>query len=74
MPVKKSRDWLLYNAVLAWLHNYPNNQLTKQYEDLRDELANPTEVRKRGRPAKRQRKKEAASLATSKEAVENSQT
>ena len=68
LTAKKSKDWLLYNAVLAWLHNYPNNQLTKQYEDLRDELANPPEVRKRGRPAKRQRKKETASPATSKEA------
>ena len=62
---KKSKDWLLYNAVLAWLHNYPNNQLTKQYEDLRDELANPPTVRKRGRKATRQRKKETTSNTTS---------
>lgn len=68
----KSKDWLIYNAVLAWLHNYPNNQLTKQYEDLKDELANPSTVRKRGRKATRQRKKETASPATSKEKVESS--
>ena len=70
----KSKDWLIYNAVLAWLHNYPNNQLTKQYEDLKDELTNPSTVRKRGRKATRQRKKETASPATSTEACEISQT
>ena len=41
---------------------------------LKDELINPAEVRKRGRPAKRQRKKETSSIASSKKEVEISQT
>ena len=72
--MKHSRDWLLLNAVLAYLHHYPNNQWTQQYMELKDELINPPTVRKRGRKATRQRKKETASLATSKEAVEITQT
>ena len=54
----KSKDWLILNAVLAYLHHYPNNTHTEDYKKLKDELINPAEVRKRGRPAKRQRKKE----------------
>ena len=70
----KSKDWLILNAVLAYLHHYPNNTHTEDYKKLKDELINPSTVRKRGRPAKRQRKKEASSPATSKEACEISQT
>ena len=65
--MKKTKDWLLLNAVLAWLHNYPNNQLTPQYQELKAELINPPKVQGRGRPAKRQRKKETTSNTTSKE-------
>ena len=65
--MKKTKDWLILNAVVAWLHNYPNNQLTAQYEELKDELINPPKVQGRGRPAKRQRKKETTSNTTSKE-------
>ena len=71
---KKSKDWLILNAVLAYLHHYPNNTHTEDYKKLKDELINPTEVRKRGRPAKRQRKKETSSPATSKKEVESTQT
>ncbi len=71
---KKSKDWLILNAVLAYLHHYPNHTHTEDYKKLKDELINPAEVRKRGRPAKRQRKKETSSPATSKEKVEVSQT
>ena len=70
----KSKDWLILNAVLAYLHHYPNNTHTEDYKKLKDELINPSTVRKRGRPAKRQRKKEAASPATSPEACEIPQT
>ena len=70
----KSKDWLILNAVLAYLHHYPNNTHTEDYKKLKDELINPSTVRKRGRKATRQRKKEAASPATSKEACEISQT
>ena len=70
----KSKDWLILNAVLAYLHHYPNNTHTEDYKKLKDELINPSTVRKRGRKATRQRKKEAASPATSTEACEISQT
>ena len=66
----KSKDWLILNAVLAYLHHYPNNTHTEDYKKLKDELINTPIVRKRGRPAKRQRKKEAASVASSTQAVE----
>ena len=62
---QKSNDWLILNAVLAYLHHYPNNTHTEDYKRLKDELINTPEVRKRGRPAKRQRKKETASVASS---------
>ena len=65
--MKHSKDWLVLNAVLAYLHHYPNNQLTQQYMELKDELLNPPTIRKRGRKATRQRKKETASNTTSKE-------
>ena len=68
---KKSKDWLILNAVLAYLHHYPNHQWAVDYAELltkiRIEQLKPIEVRKRGRPAKRQRKKETASNTTSKE-------
>ena len=71
---KKSKDWLILNAVLAYLHHYPNHTHTEDYKKLKDELINPTEVRKRGRPAKRQRKKETSSTASSKKEVKSTQT
>ena len=65
---------LIENAILAFLHHYPNHQWAVDYAELltkiRNEQPKTTEVRKRGRPAKRQRKKETASPATSKEAAE----
>ena len=70
----KSKDWLILNAVLAYLHHYPNNTHTEDYKKLKDELINPAEVRKRGRPAKRQRKKETSSTASSKKEVKSTQT
>ena len=63
----KSKDWLILNAVLAYLHHYPNNTHTEYYKKLKDELINPSTVRKRGRKATRQRKKETTSNTTSKE-------
>tara|TARA_Y100001963_G_C6504218_1_gene319206 strand:- start:35 stop:265 length:231 start_codon:yes stop_codon:yes gene_type:complete len=67
MTNKRSKDWLLLNAVLAYIHNYPNNQFTEQYKKLKDELINTPKVQGRGRPAKRARKKETTSNTTSKE-------
>ena len=65
----KSREFLLYNAVLSWLSNYGSmgSELTPEYKLLEEELrqvyeqSNNTKTQKRGRPAKRQRTKKAAS-------------
>ena len=74
----KTEEWLILNAVKAWLYQYPTEvELRPQYEKLNEKLHNAyikqDEVRKRGRPAKRQRKKETASVASSKEAVESTE-
>ena len=73
----KSREWLIYNAVLTWIHHYPetSNELLAQYQQLEKELQfeyedvneqpTPIETRKRGRPAKRQRTKKATSNTAS---------
>ena len=65
----KSKDWLILNAVIAYLHHYPDHTHTQEYKDLKDELINQTPVQKRGRPAKRQRKKETTSDTPSKEEI-----
>ena len=66
MAENKSKDWLIQNAILAYLHNYPSNTWTQQYKELLDELTNPPEVRKRGRPAQRQRKKKTSTSEAGK--------
>ena len=71
----KTKEWLLYNAVLSWLSHYGGmgSEYTPQYQELVKELeknyeqSNNTETRKRGRPAKRQRTKETASNPSSTE-------
>jgi hypothetical protein len=73
--MEKTREWLLYNAVLSWLSNYGSmgSELTPEYKLLEEELrqvyeqSNNTKTRKRGRPAKRQRTKETASNPSSTE-------
>ena len=74
----KSKEWLLYNAVLSWLSHYGGmgSDYTPQYQELEKELKESYEqsinpqTRKRGRPAKRQRTQKAtgnpASTETSK--------
>ena len=66
---------LIENAILAFLHHYPDHQWAVPYADLltklralKDEQPNSPTVQKRGRPAKRQRKKETTSNTPSKEA------
>ena len=71
--MNKSKEWLLYNAVLSWLSHYGGmgSDYTPQYQQLQRELQfeyedvneqpTPTKTQKRGRPAKRQRTKKAAS-------------
>ena len=71
--MSKSREWLLYNAVLSWLTNYGSmgSELTPDYQLLEEELrqvyeqSNNTKPRKRGRPAKRQRTQKATSNPSS---------
>ena len=72
--MKKTKEWLILNAVKAWLVNYEDKEeeLTPQYQQLHKELysafiTNDTPVQKRGRPAKRQRKKETSSIEASQE-------
>ena len=73
--MNKTKEWLIMNAVKAWLHNYDDgteDELTSQYRELNKELynafiTNETPVQKRGRPAKRQRTKKASSTEASKE-------
>ena len=69
----KTKEWLIMNAVKAWLHNYDDgtqDELTPQYDKLHKELynayiTNDPPVQKRGRPAKRQRTKKASSTEAS---------
>ena len=69
----KSREWLLYNAVLSWLSHYGGmgSDYTPQYQELLKELeknyeqSNNPQTQKRGRPAKRQRTKKATSNSSS---------
>ena len=71
----KSKEWLLYNAVLSWLANYGGmgSDYTPQYQELEKELKETYEqslnpqTQKRGRPAKRQRTKKATSNPSSTE-------
>ena len=74
--MQKTKEWLVLNAVKAWLVNYEDkeNELTPQYNTLHKELynafiTNETPVQKRGRSAKRARKKETSSNSPSKEKV-----
>ena len=71
--MNKTKEWLLLNAVKAWLYNYENKEeeLTPQYDKLHKELYNAyitkdTPVQKRGRPAKRSRTKKTSSTEVSK--------
>ena len=73
--MNKSREFLLYNAVLSWLSNYGSmgSELTPEYKLLEEELrqvyeqSTTTKTQKRGRPAKRQRTKKTSSNPSSTE-------
>ena len=76
MSSNKSKEWLLYNAVAAWMHNYAQYDeldLIPQYRQLLKELekdyeqSNNTKTQRRGRPAKRQRTKKATGNPSSTE-------
>ena len=71
--MKKTKEFLLYNAVLSWLSNYGSmgSELTPEYQELEKELlknyeqSNNPQTRKRGRAAKRQRTQKATSNSSS---------
>jgi hypothetical protein len=73
--MEKTREWLLYNAVLSWLSHYGSmgSELTPEYKLLEEELRQvyeqslTTKTQKRGRPAKRQRTQKATSNPASTE-------
>ena len=74
MEVLMTDNLLIENAILAFLHHYPNHKWAGEYAKLLDKIksienakSEDAEVRKRGRPAKRQRKKETTSDKTSEE-------
>ncbi len=62
---------LIENAILAFLHHYPDHKWAVSYAELltllRNEQLTLIKKQKRGRPAKRQRKKETPTDTTSKE-------
>ena len=68
-----NENTLIENAILAFLHHYPEHNWVDDYKVLLskvralNEQPKTAEVRKRGRPAKRQRKEETTSDKTSKE-------
>ena len=68
---------LIENAILAFLHHYPQHEWVDDYKvllskvkALQDGQPSPTKVQGRGRPAKGQRKKETTSSSTSKEEIQ----
>ena len=73
--MKKTREYLLYNAVLSWLKSYGTmgSNLTPEYKLLEEELrqvyeqSTTTKTQKRGRPAKRQRTQKDTSNPSSTE-------
>ena len=67
LPEPLTKEWFLLNAVCMWLKEFPDHEWTPRYLELKHELSNPTQIQKRGRPAKRQRKKETTSDTSSKE-------
>ena len=69
---KMNDNILIENAILAFLHHYPNHKWAVPYAELltkirslQNEQPKDTTVQKRGRPAKRQRKAKASSETSS---------
>ena len=75
---------LIENAILAFLHHYPQHEWVDDYKVLlnkvqtlrsqSNEQPENTTVQKRGRPAKRQRTQKASSSKVSKEKSEDVKT
>ena len=67
---------LIENAILAFLHNYPEHKWVEQYKillskvrELKNAKSNSVEVQERRPSTKRQGKKETSSPKASKEEV-----
>ena len=67
-----NENTLIENAILAFLHHYPEHDWANDYKLLltkvrktKDEQSKTPTVQKRGRPAKRQRKAKASSETSS---------
>ena len=72
---------LIENAILAFLHHYPNHKWAASYAELLTKLKalkyeqpQPTKTQTRGRPAKRQRKAKAPSNTPSESKDESVKT
>tara|TARA_R100000808_G_scaffold17444_1_gene38562 strand:+ start:48 stop:284 length:237 start_codon:yes stop_codon:yes gene_type:complete len=69
---------LIENAILAFLHHYPEHNWVGDYKILLEKTRNAksknTTVQKRGRPAKRQRTKTTTSSKVSKEESKDVET
>ena len=72
---------LIENAILAFLHHYPDHKWAVPYAELltklralKNEQPEPTQTQKRGRPAKRQRKAKAPSNTPSESKDESVKT
>ena len=72
---------LIENAILAFLHHYPDHKWAVPYAELLTKLRalkyeqpEPTQTQKRGRPAKRQRKAKAPSDTPSESKDESTET
>ena len=72
---------LIENAILAFLHHYPDHKWAVPYAELltklralKNEQPKPTQTQKRGRPAKRQRKAKAPSNTPSESKDESVKT
>ncbi len=68
---------LIENAILAFLHHYPEHKWVEDYKvilakikALKNAKPEDTTVQKRGRPAKRQRTKKASSNEASTKATQ----
>ena len=71
-----NENTLIENAILAFLHHYPEHDWADDYKlllskvkDLQNAKSKDTPDKKRGRPAKRARTQKASSTEASKEEI-----
>ena len=81
VPIMVDENILIENAILAFLHHYPDHKWAVPYAELLTKLRalkyeqpKPTKTQTRGRPAKRQRKAKAPSDTPSESKDESVKT